>query len=309
MDEQFFKKINHICCQIVHTGCEKLFLYPFGYNAMEIYEFLRLRTNFEIICVDENLNKECDGIISFNDMVSLENWKDSKSKKTSMVMLTSSNPVCYNELRLKVKKYIKKEFIMDLFPRHPLIYHKDARIGTLTAVAENIYHQGINGSVAEAGVYQGNFSKYINMLFPDRKLYLFDTFKGFEQKQLDLDMDNNKQTDDWIELLKDTSEELVISKMEYPEMVEIKKGLFPGTARELNDNFAFVNLDMDIYKPTYEGLKFFWEKLAPGGIIFVHDFGRWDGIDRAVEKFCKEIHTGYVPLNDGATVVLAKEIY
>lgn len=302
MNEQLFKEMNHICHQISQTECKRLFLYPFGHRAMDIYEFLSLRTNFEIVCVDEKLSKKCDSIIAFDEMLLLM----ARERLTDMVVLTSNNPIYYNELRLKVGKYVRKEFVVDLFPRHPLIYHEDARIGALATVAENIYRQKLKGSVAEAGVYRGNFSKYINILFPDRKLYLFDTFEGFSREQLNLKMDNDKQTNAWIDTLKDTSEELVVSKMTYPELIEIRKGLFPETAKELNINFVFVNLDMDIYEPTYEGLKFFWEKLTPGGVIFVHDFGRWNGIDKAVERFCKELHIGYVPLNDGASVALTK---
>lgn len=38
---------------------------------------------------------------------------------------------------------------------------------------------------AEAGVFTGDFAKYINQYFPDRKLHLFDTFKGFDQRDID----------------------------------------------------------------------------------------------------------------------------
>lgn len=304
MEGRLFKEVDSICRRISQTGCKRLFLYPFGYKAMEIYEFLKLRTNFEIICVDKALNESCDTIITFEKMLLMGDWKSTDGN--DMVMLTSDNPICYNELRLNIRNCIKKELVIDLFPRHPFIYHNDGRIGALSTIAENIYRYGIDGSVAEAGVYQGDFSKYINMLFPDRKLYLFDTFDGFKREQINLKMDNGKQTDVWIDALKDTSEELVISKMAYPERIQIRKGIFPMTAEGVDDNFVFVNLDMDIYKPTYEGLKIFWDKVTPGGTIFVHDFGRWDGIDRAVEEFCKEFHVGYLPLNDGASVALTK---
>lgn len=304
MNEALFNKMNQICHQISRTRCKRLFLYPFGYKGTEIYEFLKARTNYEIIGVDRELSKRCDRVITFDEMLSEGDWENIDG--TDMVILTSNNPVCFSEIRLKVGTYIKKELVTDVFPKHPLCYHKDVRIGALTVVAENIYRQGIRGSVAEAGVYRGDFSKYINMLFPDRKLYLFDTFDGFDRNQLDLKKDEEEQTDYWIDALKNTSEELVMSKMNYPGTVEIRKGLFPETAEGVEDNFAFVSLDMDIYMPTYEGLKFFWERLSPGGTIFVHDFGNWNGIDKAVEEFCKEFHTGYVPLNDGLSVALTK---
>ena len=55
------------------------------------------------------------------------------------------------------------------------------RVATLELIAEEIKQQNVQGSVAELGVYQGEFSKYINQVFSQRKLFLFDTFKGFEK--------------------------------------------------------------------------------------------------------------------------------
>lgn len=305
MDENFFRQMDGLCHRINQMKCKKVFLYPFGYKGLNAYEFLKTRTNYEILCVDEKLGKESNDIITFEEMVEVGTFG---GVETDVVVLTSNNPSCYSEVRLKVRRYIGKEFVIDMFPRHPLIFHNDARIGSLAAVAENIYRQNIDGSVAEAGVYRGDFAKYMNMLFPDRKCFLFDTFEGFDRNQLDLVMDDEQQTDYWIDALKNTSEELVISKMTYPELVEIKKGFFPTTTEGIEDCFAFVNLDMDIFLPTYEGLLFFWQKLNPGGVIFVHDFNNYAGINKAVEKFCKKLHIGYVPLNDGATAALVKDL-
>ena len=158
------------------------------------------------------------------------------------------------------------------------------------------------------GFLGGDFAKYINVCFPNRKLYLFDTFGGFDKSQLNAEHDNRNQTDYWIDALKNTDEELVVSKMKYKDMVENRKGIFPQTAKGIDDIFSFVNLDMDIYEPTYEGLCFFWDRLAPGGYIFVRDFGNWDGIDSAVTSFCREFGVGYVPLNDNATIAITKAI-
>lgn len=63
---------------------------------------------------------------------------------------------------------------------------------------------------------------------------------------------------------------------------------------------------MDLYLPTYEGLKFFWENLNNGGYIFVHDFYVWDGVEAAVRKFCGEMHIGYGCLTDACSIVLSK---
>lgn len=44
--------------------------------------------------------------------------------------------------------------------------------------------KNISSSVAEAGVFRGEFAKYINQFFPDRKLYLYDTFEGFNASDM-----------------------------------------------------------------------------------------------------------------------------
>ena len=45
--------------------------------------------------------------------------------------------------------------------------------------------QGDKGECAEAGVFEGDFAKWINQYFPDRKLYLFDTFEGFDMRDIE----------------------------------------------------------------------------------------------------------------------------
>ena len=91
--------------------------------------------------------------------------------------------------------------------------------------------------------------------------------------------------------LRETSENIVYNKMPYKEMVEIRKGYFPETTKGIEDIFAFVNLDMDLYQPTIEGLHFFYPKMSIGGIILIHDYFTeiYPNIEKAVSDFEKEI--------------------
>jgi O-methyltransferase len=57
-------------------------------------------------------------------------------------------------------------------------------MSSLELVAHEIYENNVIGEVAELGVYRGDFASIINALFPDRKLYLFDTFRGFARTTL-----------------------------------------------------------------------------------------------------------------------------
>jgi len=181
------------------------------------------------------------------------------------------------------------------------------RLSSLELIAEEIYSNNVPGSVAELGVYKGEFAKHINALFPDRKIYLFDTFEGFNDNDVVLDINNNFSVKTI--QFSDTDINLVLNKMKYPENVIIKKGYFPETAIGLEDRFAFVSIDVDLYKPIYEGLNYFYPRLSIGGYIFVHDYNNFifKGVKEAVKRFCYENRIPYVPISDNlGTVVLAK---
>lgn len=181
------------------------------------------------------------------------------------------------------------------------------RKAALEAVSREIYNYQIDGNVAEAGVYRGDFAKYINALFLDRKLYLIDTFDGFDNRDVEVDKINgySKGNQDF----SDTDEWKVLKKMIYPNNCIIKKGYFPVSMQNVTDKFCFVSLDMDLYEPTFIGLNWFWEKLSPGGYIFVHDCRNetYKGSKQAVIDFCRNKEIGYFILPDPeGSAVLSK---
>lgn len=104
-----------------------------------------------------------------------------------------------------------------------------------------------------------------------------------------------------------TSETLVLNRMKYPEKCIIKKGYFPETTGGINEKFCYVNLDMDLYKPTLEGLRFFWPLMVNGGIITIHDyFSRgYEGVNAAVREFLNEVSDDITPFPIGDQVSIA----
>lgn len=173
---------------------------------------------------------------------------------------------------------------------------EDNRIRMFKLCVERIRALGLEGACAEVGVYQGDFAKYINASFPDKKLYLFDTYNGFVKSELEHSIINDYKN----KTFADTSIETVMSKMQYKENVIIKKGCFPKTAEGLKDQFVFVSLDADLYDPIKSGLEFFWPKMVRGGYIFVHDYGTYvyKGVREAVDEFCQENHVAIIPILD-----------
>lgn len=186
-------------------------------------------------------------------------------------------------------------------------YFDYIRLATLELVCEEIKRRNLQGNAAELGVYKGKFARYINGYFPDRTLYLFDTFEGFDNR--DVDREKQHGFSDGRQDFSDTSVEGVLKQMPYPEMCRPFKGFFPQSAKDVNDAFVFVSLDADLYDPILAGLNFFYPKLVNGGYIFVHDFNNesYSGARKAVEQFCREQGIGFVPIPDsGGSVIIAK---
>lgn len=285
------KKICYgLLSKLSEKNNHKIFLYPQGDFANLVRVFLKKR-GYSGVHIVENLEL-CAAEI----------------KHDCVLVITCDDEKYFNYHKIQVNNVIglTDDKVIDLFPAHPL-FRSNGRNMSLIATAKNIYHEGIDGCVAEVGVYRGDFAKYINMVFPDRKLYLFDTFEGFTENMVNSN-DKKEETDTFIELLKDTSVDTVMEKMTFKNKVVIKKGFFPETAADLSDTFCFVNLDTDLYKPIYDGLVYFWDRMAPGGSIFVHDFYLWSGVREAVLQFCVEKHLGYYNLSDGDSVCVVKPI-
>jgi O-methyltransferase len=110
--------------------------------------------------------------------------------------------------------------------RQPFVFENEyIRASSLELIANEIYDKNIDGSVAELGVYRGDFAKLINIVFPDRKLYLFDTFEGFDERDVKTEITNGFSMGN--QDFSETSLELVLNKMKHKENCIIRKGYFP----------------------------------------------------------------------------------
>lgn len=204
---------------------------------------------------------------------------------------------------------LRGQVVLDMERLRTLTTRDSIRVCSLHAVAKEIYSNLVAGSVAELGVYQGDFAKHIHAAFPDRTLYLFDTFEGFNEKDRGVDVRGgfSSGTEDF----SDTSVDVVLGKLEHPERAVIRRGYFPESIQEADreKSFAFVSIDADLYKPIYDGLQFFYPRLSKGGTIFLHDYNNADypGAKAAVQKYCKEMGISYFPLIDPCgTAVITK---
>ena len=72
-----------------------------------------------------------------------------------------------------------------------------------------------------------------------------------------------------------------------------------------------MSLDVDFYRTTLEGLRYFWPRLEKGGYLLLHDWGspKLPGVAKALQDFEREnvCRIPAIPLCDvGGSLILCK---
>lgn len=165
----------------------------------------------------------------------------------------------------------------------------------------------VEGDIVEVGVAAGGTIAFLNNLSlqfgVNKKLYGFDSFEGFsEPSEEDGVYFKNK-----FSILKNSYSKFTLDVVkknlndwcgpnDKVKNIKLIKGYIPESLSEYNGrNVSLMNVDVDIYQPTLDSLRFFWPMLQKGGIMMLdeYDFGRdlekWPGAKIAVDEFCEEV--------------------
>ncbi len=184
-----------------------------------------------------------------------------------------------------------------------------SRLHSFMMNINRLMQNSIEGAFAELGVYLGNNAAilYDYAQTYDRKLFLFDTFEGFDDRDL-VGVDSGQKMQ-----FKDTSLEAVKKFVGENSKTVYVKGYFPESVTEecKKEKYAFVSIDCDLYIPIKAGLEFFYPRLSKGGMIFIHDFSGcfFEGARQAVDEYCKANCLTPVLLPDKAgTAVITKSL-
>ena len=131
---------------------------------------------------------------------------------------------------------------------------------------------GLEGDVAEAGVFRGGTSLWLADLLDrvgsQKSLHLFDSFEGMPP-EADRERDGHRPGD-----FGDTSLDAVRALLSHSPRVDIHPGFIPSTFEGLEDlRFSFVHVDVDIHDAVRDCCSFFYERLVPGGVMVFDDYG------------------------------------
>lgn len=165
----------------------------------------------------------------------------------------------------------------------------------------------ISGDVVEVGVWRGGsmMLSALTLLNANdmRELWLYDTFAGLPKpdEKLDINLKGIRAIDAWNPRSFDgktsywcySTEEETRSNMlktGYPEnRLHFIKGMVEETMpRNLPDKIAILRLDTDFYSSYKHVLTHAWDRIMPGGICILDDYGHFNGARIATEEFLKE---------------------
>ena len=163
---------------------------------------------------------------------------------------------------------------------------------------EYVNKSGIEGDVVEVGVYKGGsmlaFLKAHERMShpPKRSFHLYDTFSGMTPPtDADVDLNGYSAT----HLMQQNADVKCISSLsEVQATISNNTQPIHETAYHVGDilqntiypeKIAILRLDTDWYESTAFELANFYEKVVPGGVTIIDDYGHWMGCKRAVDEF------------------------
>lgn len=166
----------------------------------------------------------------------------------------------------------------------------DARLRGLYRGVRDVIQNEVPGDFVECGSARGGSAALIALtmrqLGASRPLWLFDTFEGLPAPTLD-DPDfeiANLFTGTCLGTLEEVRN--LFEQLKIGDQVQFTKGLFQDTLPASDvSQIALLHIDGDWYESVKTCLDNLYDKVAPGGIIQIDDYGDWKGARKATDEF------------------------
>lgn len=183
-----------------------------------------------------------------------------------------------------------------------------ARFISLILNVRKAMEEGVEGDIAELGVWRGNSAALLARVAEQngRNLFLFDTFEGFDARDLK-GIDNRSREGDFAS----TSIQYVKETVGPTTCVRYVKGFFPDSIPvELHSSrFSIVHIDCDLYAPMKAALEFFYPRMSRGALLILHDYhsGAWPGATQAINEFCDATGETLILLPDKSGTAMCRK--
>jgi O-methyltransferase len=228
--------------------------------------------------------------------------------------------------RARRQKRIRRDYdqaAMDIMRRvKPRTMTSSEKLYGLIQATRYVVRHSIPGDIVECGVWRGGSMQAVALTLleegaTDRHLHLFDTFEGMpppteKDRRVDgasaADLLETQDRDSTLWAIASLEEvEEAMREVPYPhELVHFHQGLVEETIPEqAPERISILRLDTDWYESTRHELEHLYERITPGGVLIIDDYGHWLGARRATEEFLEQMGEPLLllPLSTGRIAV------
>lgn len=190
------------------------------------------------------------------------------------------------------------------------------RLLAMIRALETIQH--IPGDIVECGVWRGGNIALARVIRPERRCWLFDTFKGMTKPEA-IDKKRNgasalakykaKNGQSWqaasVSDVVASLRALGVYDVDRLQFIEgdVCETLYRGV---LPERIALLRLDTDWHASTKAELEILYPRLVCGGVLIVDDYGYWLGARKAVDDYFAGQNIEFDKIDDTAIMMIKR---
>ena len=167
----------------------------------------------------------------------------------------------------------------------------------------------LDGDFVECGVYKGGYSlalaDYLNFKEKNKYFWLLDTFNGLVKELLAPGEIDSGLYELYEGRYEECYDQVIQTFTPYPNY-KIIRGPVPGVLPQCKaEKVCYLSIDMNITEPEIEAANYFWDKLVPGGVIILDDYGFTAHINQklAFDEWAKEKKVPVLSLPTGQAII------
>ncbi len=153
--------------------------------------------------------------------------------------------------------------------------HVEWRIHVLLWAAE--HGARLEGDFVECGVNTGIYSlavcEYLDFNSTGKSFYLFDTFSGPPQEQITPQEQMLERSEKSKKYYSECYELTRRNFAQFPN-AKLVRGKVPDTLDSVTiSKVCYLSIDMNLVEPEIAAIEYFWDKLSPGALVVLDDYG------------------------------------